>query len=177
MNKVNIKENQVCCHKEKMALIFFGLTPPPLRSRGLYGDTFYNLYSFIFKSSHDSNQNVNNWPYCFKKQYQLKMVNCLRTAHDIRYTTEDREKMQYACMYAIRVTQVTYKSIYKHHLELQAGCCQGVCINTHKNKPYHLLSQEINLSQTHKVDRSFQHQIKSKHKNQEERKFTRAHQV
>lgn len=53
----------------------FWLKPlPPLRSRGLYGDSFYNLYSFIFKSLHDSNQNVNNWPYCFQKVVLVENV-------------------------------------------------------------------------------------------------------
>lgn len=41
--------------------------PQPLRPRGLHGDTFYNLYSFIFKVSHDSNQNVNDWQLLFLK--------------------------------------------------------------------------------------------------------------
>lgn len=49
----------------------FWLKPPPpsnpLRPMGLYGDTFYNLYSFIFKVSHDSNQNVNDWQLLFLK--------------------------------------------------------------------------------------------------------------
>lgn len=70
MDTIHIKENQVCCHKKKMALIPFGLRPPPpqpLRPRGLHGDTFYNLYSFIFKVSHDSNQNVNDWQLLFLK--------------------------------------------------------------------------------------------------------------
>lgn len=48
---------------------FWLKTPPPstIDPRGLHGDTFYNLYSFIFKVSHDSNQNVNDWQLLFLK--------------------------------------------------------------------------------------------------------------